>query len=169
VRDWLAAPAGDADALERLLVPVTSDLTLLPQGSSRVEPWAPSRARALADALDALRRRVVVDAGSRSACDEAGRHQCLVEELARRGTSLLVTRACYLSLRRAVRSELRPDAAVLVVEPGRSLDAAAVADVLGVPVTARIDLDPAVARAVDAGLLVRRTPRPLARAVAPLW
>jgi hypothetical protein len=58
---------------------------------------------------------------------------------------------------------------VLVVEPGRSLDAAAVADVLGVPVTARIDLDPAVARAVDAGLLVRRTPRPLARAVAPLW
>jgi hypothetical protein len=169
VRDWLAAPASGADALERLLVPVTNDLALLPQGSPRVEPWTPSRGAALADALDALRCRVVVDAGRCGSPSEAACQQDLIGELARRGTSLLVTRACYLSLRRAVRSELRPDGAVLVAEPGRSLDATAVADVLGVPVTTRVDVDPAVARAVDAGLLARRTPRQLARAVAPLW
>ncbi len=169
VRDWLAAPRSDADALARLLVPVANDLTLLPCGSPRVEPWSPARSAALADALGTLRRRVVVDAGRCGGPTEGSSHQELTSVLARRGTSLLVTRACYLALRRAVRSELRPDAAVLVAEPGRSLGPADVADVLGVPVTARIEVDDAVARAVDAGLMLRRPSRRLDRALAALW
>jgi len=80
-------------------------------------------------------------------------------------TSLLVLRPCYLALRRAVRAPLRPSGVILVSEPGRSLGRADVEDVLGVPVRAVVGVDPAVARAVDAGLLPTRLPRSLERAL----
>ena len=52
---------------------------------------------------------------------------------------------------------------VVVTEAGRALDAGDVAEVLGVPVVAEVAVDPAVARVVDAGLLLARPPRPLQR------
>jgi hypothetical protein len=61
---------------------------------------------------------------------------------------------------------LRPSGVVLLAEPGRALTRADVAEVVGVPVVAEVALDPAVARAVDAGLLPVRLPRGLARALA---
>jgi hypothetical protein len=73
--------------------------------------------------------------------------------------SLLVTRACYLALRRAASLGTRPHGVILVREAGRSLSAADVASVVGAPVVAEIDVDPAVARLVDAGLLANRMPR----------
>lgn len=79
-------------------------------------------------------------------------------------TSLLVTRPCYLSLHRASRSR-RSDGIVLVDEPGRAMRPADVANALGVPVLAFLPWEAAVARAVDAGLLVQRVPR----ALQPLW
>jgi len=51
---------------------------------------------------------------------------------------------------------------VLVREPGRALGRHDVEDALQVPVRAEIDVEPAVARAVDAGLLATRLPRSLA-------
>ena len=48
-------------------------------------------------------------------------------------------------------------------EPGRSLTRHDVAAALGAPVVAVVEIDPAVARAVDAGLLASRLPRGLAR------
>ena len=81
--------------------------------------------------------------------------------------SLLVIRPCYLALRRALEAPLRPSGVVLVAEEGRSLGRADVEDVLGVPVRAEIRVDPAVARAVDAGLLAGRLPRGLERALRP--
>jgi hypothetical protein len=77
--------------------------------------------------------------------------------------SLLVTRPCFLALRRAATAPLRPSAVVLVAEPGRSLARRDVEQHLGVPVVAEVEVDPAVARAVDAGLLAARLPRSLAR------
>ena len=77
--------------------------------------------------------------------------------------SLLVTRACYLALRRAAAAPCRPDGVVLVTEPGRALRAADVARAVGAPVVASVSHDPAIARAVDAGLLTARLPRLLAR------
>ena len=77
--------------------------------------------------------------------------------------SLLVTRACYLALRRAVAAPCRPDGVVLVAEPGRALRAADVERAVGAPVVAAVSHDPAIARAVDAGLLAARLPRLLAR------
>lgn len=77
--------------------------------------------------------------------------------------SLLVTRACYLALRRAVSAPIRPTGVVLVAEPGRALRATDVEAAVGAPVVATVAVDPAVARAVDAGLLTARLPRLMER------
>jgi hypothetical protein len=79
--------------------------------------------------------------------------------------SLLVLRPCYLALRRALAAPIRPSGVVLVSEPGRSLGRVDVEQVLGVPVRAKVAWDPTVARCVDAGLLGRRVPRGLERAL----
>jgi hypothetical protein len=77
------------------------------------------------------------------------------------GMSLLVTRGCYLALRRAVRHVARPAGVILVEEPGRALGANEVAEVVGAPIVARIPVRPAIARAVDAGVLAARLPAAL--------
>ncbi len=78
-----------------------------------------------------------------------------------RAISLAVVRGpCYLALRHLVNAEgPPPDGIVLAKEAGRSLTAKDVADVTGVPVVAQIDVTPAVARTIDAGLLVARLHR----------
>ena len=57
------------------------------------------------------------------------------------------------------RAPLRPSEVVLVTEPGRALAPHDVEDCVGAPVVAEVAVDPAVARAVDAGLLATRLPR----------
>ena len=71
--------------------------------------------------------------------------------------------ACYLALRRAVALEARPSGVVLIEEPGRALRARDVEAAIDAPVVATLALDPAVARAVDAGLLAARLPRLIQR------
>jgi hypothetical protein len=90
-------------------------------------------------------------------------HRLAVAATAER--SLLVLRPCYLALRRAIASPLRPSGVVLVDEPGRVVDIDDVGAALGVPVCAVIPCEARIARAVDAGLLLRRLPTGLARAV----
>ena len=153
--DWLAAPDAGAAALGRLIREGTGGLDVIPAGGVDVAGWPAARGAALVDALDALDRPVVVDAGLL---------RTEVHELvARATTSLLVVRSCYLALRRAVAAPLRPSGVVLVREPGRSLGRADVEDVLGVPVVACIEQSVDVARAVDAGLLMARLPSLLSR------
>jgi hypothetical protein len=77
--------------------------------------------------------------------------------------SLLVTRACFLSLRRALAAPVRASAVVLLIEEGRSLTAPDVEGALGVPVRAEVSVTMQVARAVDAGVLLTRLPRSLER------
>lgn len=77
------------------------------------------------------------------------------------GPHVLVIRPCYVALKRALRSEVTPYGVVVVTEPGRALDVRDVSEVLGLEVLATIAHDPAVARAVDAGLLASRTPHSL--------
>jgi hypothetical protein len=78
-------------------------------------------------------------------------------ELPETGRFILVTRACYLALRRWThwREAGRPDQVVLIREPGRALTARDIEQVVGAPVHT-VDYDPAIARAVDAGLLAHR-------------
>jgi len=162
--DWLGATTdvGD-DALSRLEVDVGRGLRLLPQGGRDGGALVGmgggvGRADRLAAVLAADSRPVLADCGN---ADRApGR------ELASGATlSLAVLRPCYLALRRALAAPLRPTGVVLVTEPGRALQSRDVEDVLGVPVWAEVPLDPAVARAVDAGLLAARLPRPAERAL----
>lgn len=162
--DWLSA--GDdvpADGLARLEVPVAERLRLLPRGEGRLA--ASARSSLLARVLADDPRAVVVDCGRVPATPDGDEHE-LALELARSAThSLLVTRPCYLALRRVAAVPVRPSAVVLVAEAGRSLDALDVEQVVGAPVVAQVAVEPAVARAVDAGLLASRLPRGLARAL----
>ena len=77
------------------------------------------------------------------------------------GRSTLVTRLCYLALARAMEQPV-PDDVIVVAEPDRALRLSDVEAALRVPV-ATIRWDPAVARAVDSGLLTRRLPQALHR------
>jgi cellulose biosynthesis protein BcsQ len=158
VGDWLAA--GDdvpVDGLTRLEVEIVHGLRLLPRGRPLDDAAAP-RHEALSASLAADTRPVVADCGLAS----AGAARALASSAP---TSLAVLRPCYLALRRAADAPLRATAIVLVEEAGRALGASDVEAVLGVPVRARVAYSPEVARAVDAGLLVQRLPRRLARSL----
>jgi MinD-like ATPase involved in chromosome partitioning or flagellar assembly len=154
---WLAAgPDVPPDALARLEHTTGPGLGLLPRGDG---PLPPGRADVLAGLLAADGRAVVVDCGT----DPQGAALAVAAGATR---SILVTRPCFLALRRAATLPLRPSEVVLVTEPGRSLGRADVERAVGAPVVADVAVDPQVARAVDAGLLLHRLPRGLARDLA---
>ena len=155
---WLAAGSDvGPSALARLEHDAGGGLAVVPSGE-RAGPPSPGRVDELAVALATDPRAVVVDAGR----VPSARADALVGAAT---VSLLVLRPCYLALRRAVAAPIRPSGVVLVTEPGRALSRRDVEDVLGVEVKAEIALDPVVARAVDAGLLAARLPRPLERSL----
>jgi hypothetical protein len=169
LREWLATPDGTPDALDRLVLDVSPSLGLLPAGT--VQDWPDARAADLVSALipggpaspggaggRSGPAAVVVDGGV------AGRDP-LTDAFARAGVSLLVTRPCYLSLRRAVRHPRPADGVVLVADAGRALDRRDVEQVLGLPVLCTVQVDPVVSRAVDAGVLVTRLPKVLERSL----
>jgi hypothetical protein len=153
---WLAS-GGDvpADALGRLEVPAGQGLALLPRGAGRLEP---SRAAVLAAVLDGGSRPVVVDCGASS-------EPAVRAVVAAAQRSILVTRTCYLALRRLCDPPLHPTGVVIVHEPGRVLGRADVERLVAAPVVAEVAVDPAVAVAVDAGLLAGRLPRSLERSL----
>ncbi len=154
---WLTAgPEVPADAISRLEESVGPGLGLLPRGTGALDP---QRADVLAALLAADGRPIVADCGS----DPSGAALTIAAGATR---SILVTRACFLAMRRALSAPLRPSEIVLLTEPGRSLTRHDVEDCIGAPVVAEVAVDPAVARAVDAGLLAARLPRSLARELA---
>ena len=155
VGEWLAAgPEVAGDALRRIEVEVAPGLRLVPRGEA---PLPPAGGERLAAAL-AGNGHVVVDCGPPGA--GAGLDVAGVA-----GLSLLVLRPCYLALRRALAAPVRPSGVILVREHGRALGRSDVETVLGVPVRAEVAWDAAVARHVDAGLLVGSLPRALERAL----
>jgi MinD-like ATPase involved in chromosome partitioning or flagellar assembly len=154
VAGWLSAGRDvPPDALHRLEVPAGGGLTLLPRGEGAL---LEDRADVLATLLGADGRTVVADCGT----DPRG---AALRVAAGATRSILVTRACFLALRRALTVPLRPSEVVLLSEPGRALARRDIEDSVGAPVVAEVSVDPAVARAVDAGVLATRLPRGLAR------
>lgn len=155
---WAAAGEDvPTDALSRLEVPVVPHLSVLARGSG--PPPGAERLELLVALLAAEARTVVIDCGTLVDGSPA------VTVAARATTSLLVTRACYLALRRLTALPVRPSGVVLVEEDGRSLEAADVEAVVGAPIRATVPLDAGVARAVDAGLLASRLPRRMQRSL----
>jgi cellulose biosynthesis protein BcsQ len=155
VADWLAAPTTvGPEALDALTLQVDDNLRLLCLGERDLSPSG--RWGELATALAHRPGVVVVDAGSMplphallDASDE----------------NLLVIRPCYLALQRASRWPVRPSGIVMIDEPGHALGASDLHEVLGSPVRAVVPWDPAVARAVDAGLLRSRLPQKVSHAL----
>ena len=151
VREWMESPTADAAALTRLGVPVSETLQLLPRGST------PTTAPRWADLANALGHdNTVIDAGTGIPPADL---------IAAADHTLLVTRPCYLALRLAAASGVQPSGIVLVGEPGRALTARDIERSVGAPVVAELHYDPAVARAVDAGLLAARLPATLSHAL----
>ncbi len=154
--EWFASPTADSAALSRLAVDATESLQLIPRGAAPLPALGEVHWGRLVTALAAIDATVVIDSGTGEpprALIEAATH------------SLLVTRPCYLALRRAVATRLQPTGIVLIDEPGRALTARDVERSLNAPVVAELQYDPAVARAVDAGLLASRLPRSLAHSL----
>jgi MinD-like ATPase involved in chromosome partitioning or flagellar assembly len=164
VADWLASDAPPAH-LDDLTIDVAPGVTLLPYrqfslGRTRslvatrpdterwaeLGDWLSERARSGVD--------VVIDAGT-------GEPEPTMAAIA--DQRLLVTRPCYLSLRRAARASMHPNGVIVVDEPGHALTVRDIEHAIGEPVVAVVSFDPAIARAVDAGLLATRLPRVIVR------
>ena len=157
IAEWLSATDHPgADALNNLMLPVTAHLGVIPRGRNIIVPSQlnPDRLRDLALAVAQSPMPTVVDAGSGLATIP------IIEHATR---SLLIIRPCYLALRRASLLTTPPHGVIVLTEPGRALGVHDVESVVGAPVLAEIPFDPAIARAVDAGLLAGRVPILLAK------
>ena len=152
---WYEAESPPPDALWRLEVEVKQNLSLLPLGTRRAV-GSPLAVPSLALMLAEDRRSVVVDVGRDSIS--------AVALLGAATRTVLVTRACYLAVKAAGFGP-RADEVLLVKEPGRALGRNDVSVALGCQVHAvTVPWDPAVAQAVDAGLIAsNRVPRSLRR------
>lgn len=161
--DWLTSDA-TVDRLDELVVSTDVGLGVLPagHGAPAHDAISSARWRVLAEWCTrqegALDRPVVIDAGRRP----PPKPLCGV------GRSVLVTRACYLALRAAARSEHQPDGIVIVREPGRLLGARDIERSLGAPVVAIVPWDPGVQRCLDAGLLTARLPQSVRKRLRPV-
>lgn len=159
--DWMGDRGRSPAGLVGRATELVSGVSLLPKGRA---PW--SSPDAVDEAVTVLGDHpspVVVDAGclvGDASGAEVGRRFAAVAT-----RSILVTRACYLTLARCGDLPVVPSGVVLLREPDRALTAVDVEVAVGAPVVATIDVDPAVARAVDAGLLTGRLPRGLQRAL----
>ena len=148
-------------------VEVAPGIALLPRGRSGSPGGCPRSARAgaaLAVALREARPRRSSTAARRR--DPASRAVVEVADVVRRRAARLLPRAPTRGAR--LRRSRRPPRRVLLEEPGRSLSANDVSEVLDLPVLARVPVKPPIARAVDAGVLATRLPEPLARAANDL-
>lgn len=80
-----------------------------------------------------------------------------------KGVNILVTKHCYIAMRRGLQLNVQPDMIVVLAEDNRALRDVDVEACLGVKIAAVIKYDSTVSRSIDAGLMASRLPRPLIR------
>ena len=155
VNDWLSENSvGESSQLLSMGRECMGGLLVVHRGSQFIsgEPrWA-----ALVDAISSMPYTVIVDAG-------VGR---LPNELTHAASKIItVVKPCYLSLRRATQQPT-PSSVFVVKEDGRALTVKDVGHVLNAPIDAEIPYEPAISRAVDAGLLPSRVEQLLGRHIS---
>lgn len=153
--------AGAGAPVERLVrneIEAAPGLFLLPRGEGDLTEVDPESVVALAVGLRDSNIPVVADLGVPISLA----HQALLEVS---DLSILVTRACYIALRRATHLPCtrRADGVVFIDEIGRSLGEREVKSVLGVEVLATVMARASITKSVDAGLFGARLPLDLAR------
>lgn len=159
--DWLSETGRSPAGLVGRAADVGSGLSVLWRGQA---PWPASAAAD--EAITVLGDHpapVIVDVGC--VLGDGPTAQLGRRFAAAATRSILVTRACYLALARSRELPVVPSGVVLLREHERVLAAVDVEAAVGAPVVATIDVDPGIARAVDAGLLSARRPRGLDRAL----
>jgi len=145
INDWFAnCDHGSRMTVQSIAIQATANLQIITCGSKQLDAKENRNFTELCAALKSFDLPIIVDAGCGLPSPDL---------LAHASSSLLVTRPCYLSLRRAAQLSVSPTGIVLINEAGRALGKHDVEAVIGAPVVAEIDFDSAIARAVDAGLL----------------
>lgn len=145
INEWLAEnQSADGEALLLLGNSTADGLIVIHRGDKFVE--GQPRWCDLAHVLSSMPMPVFIDAGTSFVPDEL---RAIAKHV------VLVTRQCYLSLRRATLLP-KPTGVVVVEEDGRALNAKDIEYVIGSPILAAIPVTPAVCRAVDAGLFTSR-------------
>ncbi len=168
VIDWLASSAPIAH-LDDLLIEVTPNATLLP--ASGVGTRSSTRSAIAGSPTERWDELIVWftewghDSGGAIVVD-AGTTSLPVTFVEQCPSRWLITRACYLSLKRATRLPVAPTGIVLVEEPGRALKHRDIEASVRAPIIATIPWDIRVARSIDTGLLgARRLPRAVHRSL----
>lgn len=165
IAEWLVADDSvGIQALRNIELEVTPSLHLIPAGDFSGGTDVP--ADRCADLVAGLRSSGLVLADLGVIGSDPFSPRAIVAAASDRTT--LVVRACYLALRRAGRLPLVFDDVVEIVEGGRALSTLDIESVLGQEVTSRLAFDPAIARAVDGGIIGHRVPRRLRRVAREL-
>ncbi len=158
INDWFAnCDHGSRMTLQSIAIQATANLQIIARGSKQLDVKENRNFSELFAALKTFDLPIIVDAGCGLPSPDL---------LAHASSSLLVTRPCYLSLRRAAQLSVSPTGIVLINEAGRALGKHDVEAVIGAPVVAEISFDAAIARAVDAGLLASRIPTIMSKQLA---
>lgn len=173
VIDWLQSNA-PAERLDHLLIDMTPASLLLPASG----PFIPDGRRSANASLDSTvgddrwvelldwlvgwahdtGGSVVIDAGTSPNANPMF-DQC--------DHRWLVTRPCYLALKKSSQRGVTPTGVVMIREPGRRLKATDIETSTGAPVIAKIPWDTRIAHATDSGLLLSRgLPRSVFRTLA---
>jgi len=156
VSEWFSQSENSSRmTLQSIAIQATANLQIIARGSNLLNSDA--NFGELCSALKTFDLPIIIDAGCGIPSPDL---------LAHATSSLLVTRPCYLSLRRAAGLSAKPTGIVLINETGRALGKRDVEAVVGAPVTAEITFDAAIARAVDAGLLASRLPAIMSKQLA---
>ena len=156
VSEWFSQSENSSRmTLQSIAIQATTNLQIIARGSNLLNSDA--NFGELCSALKTFDLPIIIDAGCGIPSPDL---------LAHATSSLLVTRPCYLALRRAAQLSAKPTGVVLINETGRALGKRDVEAVVGAPVIAEITFDAAIARAVDAGLLASRLPAIMSKQLA---
>lgn len=156
IAEW---SAGDltARALRHREVHVTDTLRLLPRGRGRIDP---RRTQELLEWLvgSSHVEAVIADAGTLDPeCGGEGRDYQLRRMVAQVAVvSALVTKPCYLALRRCEPNTVSPTGVVMVSDVRRALGPVEVEQATGAPVLATVPQDLQVALAADGGNMAQQ-------------
>ncbi len=159
--EWITQPS--LFSLDDVLLEISPNLFVIPRGHSP-----------LPEVTSSAWSRLALELGPRSENGAAivvdcGRDPIAHELRTAVSRHILITRPCYLSLRRSRLFENSFDSVIVIEESHRVLTSADVQSVLGVPIAARIPLTSDIARRVDAGVIISRPPRQLLDALSPIW